>query len=123
MVSGFEKQTADLDDYERTELLPIMVKCLNRHIGKENIITNETMCTRLKEFGYQISSVRLRKIVNYIRVKGLVQCLIATGKGYYVTTDAGEMKDYIRSLSGRIEAITAVKEAMQEQLLVMEHSK
>lgn len=123
MVSGFEKQTADLDEYERTELLPIMVKCLKRHIGKENIITNETMCTRLKEFGYQISGVRLRKIVNYIRVKGLVQCLIATGKGYYVTTDAGEMYDYIRSLAGRIEAITAVKEAMQEQLQKMSSTK
>jgi hypothetical protein len=116
MLNGFRKQTADLDDYERTELLPIMVKCLKRHIGKENVITNAEMCTRMREFGYKIDAARLRKIVNYIRIKGYVQCLIATGNGYYVATDAGEMDDYIRSLTGRVEAITAVKEAMIEQM-------
>ncbi len=72
MVTGFEKQTADLNDYERTELLPIMIKCLRRHIGKENTIASTNICKRMRQRGYKIGGVRLRKIVNYIRVKGLV---------------------------------------------------
>lgn len=116
MITGFKRLTEELNDYERTELLPMMVRCLKRHVGKENVITNAEMCARMGEHGYKIGAARLRKIVNNIRVNGLVPCLVATGNGYYVSTDVDEVIDYIDSLMGRIAAITAVKDALVKQV-------
>ncbi|MCR5352508.1 MAG: hypothetical protein K6E35_08490 [Bacteroidales bacterium] len=116
MLYGFSAETAPLSEYERETLLPVIVKCLSRHIGKDNAITNEAMREALTLHGYKkVSSARIRKIINHIRVNGLIECLMATSYGYYITKDKDEMNDYIYSLKGRIEAIQAVMEAMIEQ--------
>ena len=70
MVKLFEKETAPLTEYERETLLPIMVKCLSRKKGKESAITNETMCEKMEEKGYKMSTARVRKIINHIRMNG-----------------------------------------------------
>jgi hypothetical protein len=38
----------------------------------------------MKGAGYQLTEARLRKIINHIRVNGLLHWLIATSKGYYI---------------------------------------
>lgn len=116
MLNGFERQTEQLSDYERYELLPIMVKCLERKKGKEKAVKNATMCSRLEERGYKVGEARIRKIINYIRVKNLVPCLMATSEGYYVSDSETEIRDYISSLKGREEAIRTVRRALEEQL-------
>lgn len=116
MVENFEKETNDLTDYEKRILLPIMVRCLSNHKGKDMVISNSQMCIKMTEYGYQISDVRVRKIINHIRINSLVECLIATGKGYYVAENAKEVKTYISSLKSREEAIAAMRMAMEEQL-------
>lgn len=121
MVDCFEKETAPLTEYEEQTLLPIMVKCLNRHRGKEQAISNRKMVEGLESFGYNVGgSARIRKLINHIRVNGLVECLMATSNGYYITEDPLEMKRYIESLQGREEAICAVRGAMMVQLDAME---
>lgn len=122
MVDNFEKETAPLTEYEERTLLPIMVKCLNRHRGKEQAISNRKMIEGLEGYGYVVGgSARIRKLINYIRVNGLVECLMATSNGYYITDDPWEMKRYIESLQGREDAIRAVKAAMREQLNLMKN--
>ena len=116
MIQGFEQQTEKLTDYEKEVLLPVMVKCLERKIGKENAVTNAYMCVKMNEKGYEISEVRIRKIINHIRTNWLVPRLMASNAGYYVTNDADELRAYITSLKGREEAIKAVREAVEEQL-------
>jgi len=116
MIENFEKETKELTDYEKWTLLPIMVKCLSKHKGKDRVISNSQMCIKMAECGYQMSDVRVRKIINHIRINALVECLIATGKGYYVAENAKEVKTYISSLKSREEAITAMRMAMEEQL-------
>ena len=116
MIDGFQKETAKLNDYERTVLLPVMVKCLERKIGKENAVTNAYMCVKMNEKGYEISEARVRKIINHIRTNWLVSRLMASNTGYYVTNDADELRAYITSLKGREEAIRAVRKAVEEQL-------
>ena len=116
MLQGFEQQTGKLTDYEKDVLLPVMVKCLERKIGKENAVTNAYMCDRMNENGYDIGEARVRKIINYIRINGLVPCLMASSSGYYVTTDAGELSAYVTTLQGREDAIRAVRKAVEEQL-------
>ncbi len=116
MLHGFEQQTGKLTDYEKDVLLPVMVKCLERKIGKENAVTNAYMCDRMNENGYVLGEARVRKIINYIRINGLVPCLMASSSGYYVTTDAGELSAYVTTLQGREDAIRAVRKAVEEQL-------
>jgi len=108
-----------LNKYEKETLLPVIVKCLSRHIGKENAITNHHMCEKLVDKGYDIKETRMRKIIHYIRDNWLIGCLIASGKGYHVTKDKQEMMDYIDTLRGRVEAIEAIIRALLEQLAVM----
>ena len=115
MIQGFVKQTKELTEYESGVLLPIIVRCLKNHVGKENVITNCEMCCKMEECGYDINEARMRKIINHIRNHCLVPCLVATGKGYYVTTSVQEMKNFIESLNGRIEAITAMRDSMMQQ--------
>ena len=47
MIANFDKQTASLNDYEMNILLPIMVKCLSKHVGKDRVISNSQMCLKM----------------------------------------------------------------------------
>jgi len=86
---------------------------------KENAVTNSYICRCLKKQGYVIDGARLRKIINYIRVKNLIIGLMATSNGYYIAESKSEMIDYIDSLKGRENAIKAVRVAMENQMNVM----
>lgn len=119
MITTFETQTKPLNEYERETLLPIMVRCLAKHIGKSCVISNAQMCEKMALYGYHIGEVRVRKIINHIRNNGLVKCLIATGKGYYVTESIQEMETYIESVKNREDAIRAMRLSMEEQLSKM----
>ena len=119
MITLFETQTKPLTEYEKDILLPIMAKCLAKHIGKSCAISNAQMCEKMALYGYQIGEVRVRKIINHIRNNGLVECLIATGKGYYVTESIQEMEAYIESVKNREDAIRTMRESMELQLSKM----
>lgn len=122
MIENFEKETNPLSEYEKETLLPIMVKCLERKIGKDNAVTNRMMCTKMEEYGYDICETRVRKIINNIRLNNYVSCLVATGKGYHVAETPEEVKEYIRSLKGREDAIKAVRVALEEQIGISDDS-
>ena len=119
MIVTFETQTKPLNEYEREKLLPIMVKCLARHIGKKRAISNSQMCAKMAVCGYKIGETRVRKLINHIRNNGLVERLVASGKGYYVAESIKEMEAYIESVKNREEAIRAMRMSMEEQLLKM----
>lgn len=112
----FEPETSKLSEYEMDELMPVIVKCLQNKVGKENAVSNRFMVEKMQEHGYDISEVRVRKIINYIRIHGLIEHLMASNKGYYITEDKNEMSNYIQSLIGREEAIHEVREAMENQM-------
>ena len=116
MIVGFEKETKDLTDYEKEILLPIILKCLRKHVGKEKAVSNAVICTKMQEQGYDITEVRTRKIINHIRINFLIECLVASGKGYYVANTESEMRRYIMSLECREGAIAAMRMALEEQL-------
>lgn len=110
MLKGFEDYTYELTDYEKTVLLPAFLKSFNdKRVGAAHAITNKSIVAALKGKGMKISDARVRKVIAYIRVNGLIPGLMATSKGYYITRDSGELENYITSLTGRINAIQAVK--------------
>ena len=117
MIQGFETQTAPLTDYESSVLVPVFVKCLTRHVGKGAAITNKKMRDGLEAQGYDVGDdARVRKIIRYIRDNMLVECLIASSRGYYVTTNKREMREYIDGLRQRSDSILAIAEALTDQM-------
>ena len=70
----------------------------------------------LKEKGYKVDTPRIRKIINHIRVSGLVRCVVATSDGYYIATTRGEVEDYLKSLENREGAIHAVRMSLESQM-------
>lgn len=116
MIVGFERETKDLSDYEKEILLPIIVKCLSMHKGKDKAITNVVMCEKMKKCGYEMNEARARKIINHIRINCLIPNLVASGKGYYVADKKIDMQRYIQSLKCREDAIAAMRLALEEQL-------
>lgn len=117
MIQGFQTQTEPLTDYEQNILLPVICRGLVTKVGEAHAITNTAITRAMKGAGYQLTEARLRKIINHIRVNGLLHWLIATSKGYYIATSRQEMEDYIDSLRGREQAIRAVRESMEKQLM------
>lgn len=116
MIESFYNETKPLTEYEKAALLPVMVNCLSKHIGEGQAITNGKMCEALNGKGYNVNETRIRKLINHIRINGLVKCLVATSKGYFVATNAHELNSHISSLKGREDAIKTVRNALMEQL-------
>lgn len=116
MIQGFTLQTQPLTQYEQEVLLPMVVKGLQTKVGKSNIITNRQICSALRLNGYNVETARLRKIINHIRVTGLVKCVVATSDGYYIATSREEVEDYLKSLESRESAIHAVRVSLERQM-------
>ena len=119
----FEPETTKLTEYE-LKLVPILTNMLKNTIGKENALTNGHLVNRMNKLGYsKVSPERVRKIINHIRIYDLLDCLLASGKGYYISTKKTEIAEYIESLKGREEAIHEVRLALEAQLERLENNK
>ena len=62
MIKGFEKITAELNQQE-LELVPVVIRGLQTKQGKDSAVSSTKICKALN-----ISSPRLRKIINHIRI-------------------------------------------------------
>ena len=116
MLNGFHDQTKELTEYERNTLLPIIISGLQRKVGIENAITSKEIESKLNLKGYDVSGARLRKLINFIRINGLIDCLIASSKGYWIEDDKDKLLKYINSLEQRAESIMHVAECLKNQL-------
>lgn len=115
MINGFEEETADLNDEER-RWLPYIVHGLSKKVGVANAVTNKTIAAGMANtYKVKLGDARIRKIINHIRLYGLVECLIATSKGYYIAETDDELDNYIESLHQRADAIASVAKALRAQ--------
>ena len=119
MIQGFNTETKPLSEYEQDTLCPVIARGLSSKIGKAKAITNKQICQAMVKAGYEISDASLRKIINHIRISGMVKCVIATSAGYYIAQTKEEMKTYLDSLVGREQAIAAVRESLEQQMEAM----
>lgn len=124
MINGFEQQTHELTEDE-LNILPNIVRGLKTKIGKENAVTNSQVCQAFKANGKKLTTPRFRKIINHIRIHGLIFNLVATSKGYYIATSQSECERFIESLDQRINAITKVRDALfyQKNKTIEENGK
>jgi hypothetical protein len=124
MITLFEDITYELTEYEQYDILPIVIKGLSTKHGKENSITNKTMCEALTKVGYKINGPRLRKIIHHIRVEQLLVGLCSNSKGYYITDNLEELEEYVLSLGQRIRSQQAIYKSMKrdmEQINYLKH--
>jgi hypothetical protein len=116
MIEGFSIQTAKLSPKE-LELLPIFIDRLSRRIGKSNAVTSQQMIEGLQRiYKITITGARIRKIINHLRIKGILPRLMASSDGYYISNDKSELQKYIQSLKGREEAIKAVRLKLENEI-------
>lgn len=114
MINYFAEQTAPLTEDEEN-LIPGFISSLKNHVGRESAITSHQIIKKFNEIGIKITGARIRKIIHHIRVNDLVSCVMGTSKGYYISNDLQEFKDYIESLKQRSNAIDRVRSALIEQ--------
>ena len=105
MIKNFEEITFELTDKELATV-PLLIWKLREH-GKLNPIKAPAIC-----FHFDISQPRLRKMINYIRSKGMLY-IIATSKVYYVSKDRAEIKNQIDSLKQRANSILRCAKGME----------
>jgi hypothetical protein len=124
MLIGFEKETHDLTADELS-LVPLLVGTLQYKVGVKAAVTNTMLCNFLRACTgednkpIKVTDVRMRKLINHIRMKDLVPGLLASSKGYYVSNDPKEVKEYIQSLQGRENAIKGIRVRTQMYLNTM----
>jgi metal-dependent amidase/aminoacylase/carboxypeptidase family protein len=108
MIAGFENQTEPLNDYERDVLLPVIVRGLQTKLGRKKAITNAQMIVALKNAGYHsVNQPRIRKIINFIRIQGLITNLIASNNGYWIETNIDERRKYVQGVKDRAQSMLA----------------
>lgn len=108
MITGFEKQTADLTADELKMIRP-MIRGLWTKIGKSQAVTSSQMIKGMRAEGFKINGPRLRKLINALRITKMVPDLVGTSRGYYRADGPQDIENYKKSLDERIAAIQAVR--------------
>lgn len=112
MIDGFSIETGKLTKAEITAAV-LIAKGLNKRLGKHQAITGDAIIEAMRPVGYDLAGSRLRKIVNYIRMKRMVTNLVASNSGYYRESDPVKIGEYMNSLTQRADAILAVRDSFQ----------
>ena len=125
MITLFEEITYELTEYEKSDLLPVVVRGLRNKHGKENAITNKKICEALTSAGYKVNGPRLRKVIHHIRVEQLIVGLCCNSKGYYVTDSLEELDKYVESLAQRIRSQQEIHRSMKRDMdkIMLAHNK
>jgi hypothetical protein len=120
MITNFEDITSELTPIEN-KLVPVIIKGLSAKT-KDNPVKAVDIVKGINGYlqrnnvsKYTFSEARLRKISNFIRCNGILP-LIATSKGYYVSTDRDEIENQIKSLVERAESIMASADGLKKFL-------
>jgi hypothetical protein len=119
MVTNFEDITEELSD-EELFLVEVIIRGLSKR-NKHNPLKSDEIVAIINKnkekykLKTKFTNVRLRKCCNYIRKNGLLP-LIATSKGYYVSTDKNEINKQIESLEQRASAILRSANGLKEFL-------
>lgn len=121
MLNGFENITQSLTSKELETLLPGFIAGLKKRVGKNNAITSTAIIKGFEQKGTKINGSTVRKIINHIRTHDLLPGLIASEKGYYISNDTNEIKEYVKSLAGRENEIRRVKETFINHLKRLEN--
>lgn len=106
MITGFEIYTKELNSKE--EVAAKWIYRILKRTTKEPR-TNKEIRRILKTKGIEITGPRVRKCINWIRLRGYLPRLIASSKGYKIAQTKEELATYIVSMKERIDPQIAIK--------------
>lgn len=110
MVIGFEHLTAQLSAEEEAIAVLLserLVKCKGQNMAMDNRAIRDY----LQRKDCYVSAVRVRKIINHIRINSMVSNLVASSRGYYIAENQEELDRYVTSLRQRASAILLVAQS------------
>lgn len=119
MIPGHEEQTHELTTYEIKEILPRVINRMKTKIGKKNAVTNHHVVKAFKDHGYKLSEPRFRKIIQHIRINGLIMGLVSHGRGYFVATNKSDIRFNINTLDKKINSEIMTRDSLHYQLKEM----
>lgn len=120
----FKNITEELTQTEKEKFVPMLIDTLEgSHTG--NRMPGKAICGWFKSQGYNVSEIRLRKMINYIRVLNLINghVIIGAGNGYFITSDPHVIQEQIESLQGRIDSMKAVIDSLTAEKINLQHKK
>ena len=109
MIKNFEDITYELTEDE-LNIVPLIIKGITQRKGKDYAVSGKKICEKMN-----LESARLRKIINYIRVTGLIYGLCSCNKGYFMASTLTELEDCIISLRQRVASQVKVLNALENQ--------
>ena len=112
MINDFEDITYELTEDELNKV-PLIIKGISMRKGKAMAVSGSLICEKMN-----LKGPRLRKIINYIRVKNLHYGLCSCGKGYYTANKLKELEDCVISLKQRIASQVKVLNALEGQTMM-----
>jgi len=113
----FEEYTHDLTEIEINEIAPLLLWKIEKQCqGKENAITGGKMMHDLIQKEYKTDCIRIRKMIAHIQINNYICCLMASSKGYYISSDIEELETYLNSLKGREYKIRLKRLAIEKQV-------
>lgn len=123
MLTLFTNITEELTELEKTKLVPMLLETL-RYSSKSNTFRGKELSNWFKASGHDVSEVRIRKMVNYIRVTNAARpnVLIGSSKGYFLTSDLQVVDEQIQSLEGRVDSMKAAIDSIKSQRLNLVHT-
>lgn len=119
MILGHESITKELS-YEEQRLTAIIIQGLKKYT-KKNPIKEPEIIKSLNEkretlgLTKKVTGVRLRKMVNYIRSKGMAP-IMSTSKGYHMASSKEEIEDQIISMEQRANGILSAVNGLKKLL-------
>lgn len=119
-LKGFKDWTKELNDVERDFYVPKVISELQHHVGKKNAISNRIMCQTFEfRYGWKIPPARFRKMIEYIRIEGLLFGVCSSGNGYFIAESYDEGQISVESQHQRIAQQTMTVNALDYQLKQM----
>ena len=114
MIENFEEITVELTE-EELEMIPMVIRGMSKYSKSNQIKSDEIVKRWNANSEFNMTGAKLRKMVNYIRTKGLCP-IIATSSGYYVSTDKEEIKSQVKSLNQRAASIKQCADGLKRFL-------
>ena len=118
MLKGYEI-TEDLTTHERAEVLPLIVAGLRSKVGASKAVAGSYICDTLNGSGrlkdYKLNPVKLRKLIQTIRLESILFGVCSSSKGYYLAEGVQELSECIESLKQRIRQQQRVVDALDFQ--------
>jgi len=107
MIINFEEYTHKLTERE-CKAVPRVIKGLLNRKGKKLATKGAKIASILESEGYgKFTDVRVRKIINFLQVEGIIRNIVATSNGYYIATTQQDLDEYRLSVKQRADAILA----------------